>query len=42
MLNRGVLMPPSQFEGLFLSAVHTFDEIDETIRKHYEVLSEIN
>jgi len=41
MLDRGVLMPPSQFEGLFLSAVHTFEEIDETLKKQYEVLSEI-
>jgi glutamate-1-semialdehyde 2,1-aminomutase len=41
MLDRGVLMPPSQFEGLFLSAVHTFEELDETLKKHYDVLREI-
>lgn len=31
MIEAGVFLPPSQFEGLFLSAVHTDEQIDETI-----------
>jgi glutamate-1-semialdehyde 2,1-aminomutase len=31
MLARGVLLPPSQFEALFISAAHTDADIDRTI-----------
>lgn len=31
MLNRGVLLPPSQFEAWFVSAAHTRDDIRHTI-----------
>ncbi|HLS65751.1 MAG TPA: glutamate-1-semialdehyde 2,1-aminomutase [Pseudogracilibacillus sp.] len=31
MLEEGVYLPPSQFEGLFLSAAHTDDQIEHTI-----------
>jgi glutamate-1-semialdehyde 2,1-aminomutase len=31
MLARGVLLPPSQFEALFVSAAHTDDDIDRTL-----------
>jgi glutamate-1-semialdehyde 2,1-aminomutase len=31
MLNRGILLPPSQFEALFISAAHTEDDLDRTI-----------
>jgi glutamate-1-semialdehyde 2,1-aminomutase len=31
MLARGILLPPSQFEALFVSAAHTNDDIDRTI-----------
>ena len=31
MLNRGVLLPPSQFEALFVSAAHSDADIDATI-----------
>lgn len=31
MLKRGILLPPSQFEALFLSAAHTDLDIDRTI-----------
>lgn len=33
MLNQGVLMPPAQFEGLFLSSAHSRKDIDETLIK---------
>jgi glutamate-1-semialdehyde 2,1-aminomutase len=31
MLDRGVYLPPSQFEAMFLSAAHTDREIDRTL-----------
>lgn len=31
MLNRGVFLPPSQFEALFVSAAHTDSDIERTI-----------
>ena len=31
MLSRGVYPPPSQFEGWFLSAAHTEDDVDQTL-----------
>ena len=41
MIRRGVLMPPAQFEGIFLSAAHTKKDIDKTIKIHREVLWEM-
>ena len=38
MLDRGVFLPPSQFEGLFLSAAHTDDDIDRTLTAARESL----
>ncbi|MGM0844054.1 MAG: glutamate-1-semialdehyde 2,1-aminomutase [Bacillota bacterium] len=32
MANEGVFLPPSQFEGLFLSTAHTDDDIEKTIQ----------
>jgi glutamate-1-semialdehyde 2,1-aminomutase len=32
MANQGIFLPPSQFEGLFLSTAHTDEDIDKTIR----------
>lgn len=31
MANRGIFLPPSQFEGLFLSKAHTLSDIEETL-----------
>jgi glutamate-1-semialdehyde 2,1-aminomutase len=31
MLTRGIYLPPSQFEGWFLSTAHTRTDIDRTI-----------
>lgn len=41
MLNQGILMPPAQFEGLFLSAKHTKEDVKMTIEAHYKALKEI-
>jgi glutamate-1-semialdehyde 2,1-aminomutase len=38
MLNRGIFLPPSQFEALFISAAHTNDDIDRTIEACRESL----
>jgi glutamate-1-semialdehyde 2,1-aminomutase len=41
LLDRGVYIAPSQFEALFVSAVHTEAEIDETVTKIGESLREV-
>lgn len=41
MLDRGVMLPPSQFEALFVSAAHTEAEIDATIAAAGESLREL-
>lgn len=42
MLNRGVYLPCSQFEVLFVSAVHTDQDIDQTIAAAVESFSGCN
>jgi glutamate-1-semialdehyde 2,1-aminomutase len=39
MLERGVFLPPSQFEALFVSLAHGEDEIDATVAAAQECLS---
>lgn len=39
MLDRGIYLPPSQFEGLFLSAAHTDEHIEKTITAVDEVFA---
>src|ERR1700730_1827052 len=41
MLDRGVLLPPSQFEALFLSAAHSDDDINHTLAAARESLRAI-
>lgn len=41
MLKRGVNLAPSQFEAMFVSSAHTQEDLDKTIKAHYEVLKEI-
>ncbi len=41
MLARGIFLPPSQFEALFVSAAHTDAEIDRTIEAANESLRAI-
>lgn len=40
MLSRGVLIPPAQFEGFFLSTVHTAEDIEMTLAAAVEALQE--
>ncbi len=39
MINEGVFLPPSQFEGLFLSTAHTEEDIEATIQAVNKVFS---
>lgn len=41
MLNQGVSLPPSQFEGMFLSTKHTEEDIDKTIAAAEIALSKL-
>jgi glutamate-1-semialdehyde 2,1-aminomutase len=38
MLDKGVYLPPSQFEAFFVSLAHTEKDLDEVIAAHREVL----
>lgn len=41
MLERGVYLAPAQFEALFVSTVHSKDDLDKTIEAHYESLKDL-
>jgi glutamate-1-semialdehyde 2,1-aminomutase len=41
MLNRGIMLPPAQFECMFLSIEHTEEDLEYTIKSNYESLKAI-
>ncbi len=41
MLKRGIYLAPAQFEALFVSAAHTEEELNKTIKSHYEALKTV-
>ena len=41
MLNHGVSVAPSQFEGMFVSAAHSVEDIDLTIEANYNALKSL-
>ncbi|MGM0940397.1 MAG: glutamate-1-semialdehyde 2,1-aminomutase [Bacillota bacterium] len=41
MIEEGIFLPPSQFEGLFLSTAHTDEDIEKTINAIHTVFSKI-
>jgi len=41
MLERGVYLPPSQFEAAFLSAAHTMEDINRTVEAARDALREL-
>ncbi|BAI81194.1 glutamate-1-semialdehyde 2,1-aminomutase [Deferribacter desulfuricans SSM1] len=41
MLAKGINLAPSQFEAMFVSSSHSEEDIDKTIKIHYEVLKEM-
>ena len=40
MLEQGIYLPPSQFEAFFISAAHTPEDIDKTIKANLQALQE--
>jgi glutamate-1-semialdehyde 2,1-aminomutase len=38
MLDRGISLAPAQFEAIFVSAAHTEEDIENTLKAHYECL----
>ncbi|MCQ6278281.1 glutamate-1-semialdehyde 2,1-aminomutase [Bacillus sp. EB600] len=41
MANNGVFLPPSQFEGIFLSTVHSDEDIEKTIQAAEQAFSKL-
>ncbi|MBU1099427.1 MAG: glutamate-1-semialdehyde 2,1-aminomutase [Bacteroidetes bacterium] len=41
MLNHGVYLAPAQFEAMFISTVHSTEDLDKTIKAHYESLKAV-
>jgi len=41
MLDRGIYLAPAQFEAIFISAAHTMQDIENTIKANYESLKAI-
>lgn len=41
MLNRGIYLPPSQFEACFISSAHSDEDLDKTIKANYEALKSL-
>ena len=41
MLQQGIYLPPAQFEALFVSSVHSQDDLDATIKANYESISRL-
>ncbi|PWW19664.1 glutamate-1-semialdehyde 2,1-aminomutase [Cytobacillus oceanisediminis] len=41
MANQGVFLPPSQFEGLFLSTAHTDEDIEKTVEAAEKAFSKL-
>lgn len=41
VFERGILLPPSQYESWFLSAAHTYEDLDQTIKVCEEAIKEV-
>ncbi|GEN33006.1 MULTISPECIES: glutamate-1-semialdehyde 2,1-aminomutase [Aneurinibacillus] len=41
MLEEGISLPPSQFEGMFVSMAHTDEDIERTIEANYNTLKQL-
>ncbi|QCT01966.1 glutamate-1-semialdehyde-2,1-aminomutase [Paenibacillus algicola] len=41
MVHEGISVPPSQFEGMFISAAHSVEDIDATIEANYRALQSL-
>jgi glutamate-1-semialdehyde 2,1-aminomutase len=41
MLKRGIYIPPAQFEAMFVSTAHSQEDLEKTVKAHYESLKVI-
>ncbi|MCU7493104.1 MAG: glutamate-1-semialdehyde 2,1-aminomutase [Ignavibacteria bacterium] len=41
MLKRGVYLAPAQFEAMFVSTAHTTEDLDKTVKAHYEAVKAV-
>lgn len=41
MLNLGILTAPTPYEVMFISAAHSEEDIEDTIKAHYQALSNV-
>lgn len=41
MLNAGIYLPPAQFEAMFISTAHSLNDLDITIKAHYNSLKKV-
>jgi len=41
MLDHGIYLPPSQFESLFVSAAHTVDDLNRTVKVDIEAFESV-
>lgn len=41
MLKRGIYLAPAQYEAMFISTVHTHEDLDKTIKAHYDSLKAV-
>lgn len=41
MLNNGIYLPPAQFEAMFISTAHSLNDLDNTIKAHYNSLKKV-
>ncbi len=41
MLERGIYLAPAQFEAIFISTAHSKEDIEKTIKAHYETLKSV-
>lgn len=41
MLQQGILLPPAQYECLFLSAAHTVEDIEHLVQCHYKAMEKV-
>lgn len=41
MLKQGIALAPAQFEAMFVSSVHSDEDIEKTIKAHYQSLKEL-
>jgi glutamate-1-semialdehyde 2,1-aminomutase len=41
LLDQGIMLPPSQFEGMFVSLAHSDDDIEQTIAASFKAMQQL-